>query len=176
MENIWQPIQLKDQKVILEPLQEMDFEALYQVASDPLIWEQHPNPDRYQRHVFENYFKGAMESGGAMLIRDADDRLVIGCSRFYDYDSGGRSVLIGYTFFARSCWGRGYNPAAKRLMLDYAFQFADQVIFHVGANNIRSQKAMERLGAIKTGELEVAYFGEPSKMNFVYTIQSSRME
>jgi RimJ/RimL family protein N-acetyltransferase len=82
-----------------------------------------------------------------------------------------KSVLIGYTFLARSHWGSKYNPALKKLMIQYAFQFVDSVIFHIGANNVRSQKAIERLGASKIDEIEVKYYGEESKLNFVYEIK-----
>ncbi len=165
-----QPFNLSDQWVQLIPLQENDFERLYEVAQDPLIWEQHPNPDRYKREVFLNYFKGAVESKGAFLILNADSQ-VIGCTRFYDYFPEKSEIKIGYTFFSRACWGRPYNRSAKMLMLNHAFQYVDQVIFHVGANNIRSQKAMEKLGAIKIGEELVAYYGEASRNNFVYRIE-----
>ena len=162
---------LENEFVKIQPLKESDFEILYGVACDPLIWEQHPNKDRYKREVFEVFFKGAIESGGAFLVFDKQTNEAIGSSRFYDYNSENKSVLIGYTFFARSHWGSKYNPALKKLMLQYAFQFVDSVIFHIGANNIRSQKAIERLGASKIDELEVKYYGEESKLNFVYQIK-----
>ncbi len=164
---------LSNEKVLLEPLQSTDFERLYQVASDPLVWEQHPNKNRYQRTEFENYFKGAMESGGAFLISDKQSGEVIGSSRFYEWDPGKKNILIGYTFIARHCWGKKYNRFIKDLMLNHAFKYADTVQFHIGALNIRSQIAMERLGGEKIGELEVAYYGEPSKTNFVYEISKS---
>ena len=169
-----QPSYLVNDIVELVPLKQSDFEELYAVASDPLIWEQHPNPDRYKKEVFEVYFKGAIASGGAFLIKDPSTNDILGCTRFYDFNETEKSVLIGYTFFARSCWGKGINHAVKHLMLDHAFQFVDKVIFHVGALNRRSQIAMERLGAIKTGEVEVAYFGEPTKLNFIYTINKEK--
>ena len=165
-----QPSYLVNDIVELVPLKQSDFEELYAVASDPLIWEQHPNPDRYKKEVFEVYFKGAISSGGAFLIMDASTNEIFGCTRFYDFNETEKSVLIGYTFFARSCWGRGINHAVKHLMLDYAFQFVDKVIFHVGANNIRSQKAMEKLGAVNLGLEEVAYYGEATRTNIVYAI------
>jgi RimJ/RimL family protein N-acetyltransferase len=167
-----QPFNLADENVKLIPLREEDFEVLYAVASDPLIWEQHPNPDRYKRDVFLNYFKGAIESKGAFLIKDAFDQ-VIGCTRFYDYFPEQKEIKIGYTFFSRNSWGKPLNRSAKLLMLDYAFQYVDQVIFHVGANNFRSQKAMEKLGAVKVGEELVAYYGEASRNNFVYQISKT---
>jgi RimJ/RimL family protein N-acetyltransferase len=165
-----QPI-LENEFVKIQPLHENDFEILYHVASDPLIWEQHPNKDRYKREVFEIFFKGAIESGGAFLVFDKKTNQVIGCSRFYDMDIAKKHILIGYTFFTRSHWGSIYNPALKKLMINYAFRFMDAVIFHIGGDNIRSQKAILRLGASKINELEVAYYGEPSKLNFVYEIK-----
>ncbi|WP_319799849.1 GNAT family N-acetyltransferase [Flavobacterium sp. N1994] len=157
----------------LVPLQETDFEELYAVASDPLVWEQHPNKLRYQRDVFQNYFEGAMLSKGAFLIRDTKTNGVIGSSRFYDYNEDDHSILIGYTFIGKPFWGIGYNKAIKKLMLDYAFQYVDKVYFHIGAFNYRSQKAIEKIGAIKVDEYEVEYYGEDSKLNFVYLIQKS---
>ena len=169
MENPFQQ-PLYNQFIRLEPLKESDFEILYQVASDPLIWEQHPNPDRYKKEVFENYFKGAITSNGAYLIIDTQTNEVIGSSRFYDYDTKQKELKIGYTFFSRKVWGKYHNKATKLLMLDHALQFVDKVIFHVGSQNIRSRKAMEKLGAIKIREVEVAYFGEATKTNFEYYI------
>ena len=169
-----QPFNLENEWVKLNPLQETDFEALYAVASDPLIWEQHPNPDRYKKDVFQNYFKGAIESNGAFLIKNKLDQ-AIGCTRFYDYFPDKSEIKIGYTFFSRNCWGKPFNKSTKLLMLQYAFQFISSVIFHVGANNIRSQKAMEKLGAIKIGEELVAYYGEASRNNFIYQISKSQL-
>jgi len=165
-----QPTHLHNALVSLRPLSVTDFELLYAVASDPLIWEQHPNPDRYKRDVFQNYFKGAVESGGAFIILNQHEQ-VIGSTRFYDYKPADSEVKIGYTFFARACWGQEFNRSSKLLMLSYAFKFVDRVLFQVGASNIRSQKAMEKLGAIKIGEEEVAYYGEATRLNFVYLIQ-----
>ena len=165
-----QPTYLSHDIVELVPLKQTDFEELYAVASDPLIWEQHPNPDRYKRDVFANFFEGALQSKGAFIIRDKENRAAIGCTRFYDYAPEKSELKIGYTFYARSAWGKGINPVVKKLMLGYAFQFVEKVIFHVGANNIRSQKAMEKLGAINLGLEEVAYYGEATRTNIVYAI------
>jgi RimJ/RimL family protein N-acetyltransferase len=165
-----QPEGLKNEFVTLTPLQQKDFERLYKVASDPLIWEQHPNKNRYRREVFETYFEGAMESGGAFLISDVKTGEPIGSSRYYEYDRDKSSVAIGYTFLARDHWGTTYNRAVKTLMLEHAFSFVENVIFHIGGNNIRSQKAIERLGAKKISELEMSYYGEQQQLNFVYCI------
>ena len=161
---------LQDEKVILRPLMSGDLDVLYAVASDPLIWAQHPNPDRYKREVFEVFFKGAMASDGAFLILDASTGAPIGSSRFYDYMPDKGEVKIGYTFFARKCWSHGFNTAAKRLMTQHAFQWVDRIIFHIGAGNLRSQIAIGRIGAHKIGEEDVSYYGEATKRNFVYAL------
>lgn len=165
-----QPV-LENGLVSLKPLREEDFERLYSVAADPLVWEQHPNKNRYEREVFQNFFKGAMASGGAFLISDVQTGEVIGSSRYYEVDEENGSVAIGYTFFDRKCWGKGHNPATKALMLGHAFTYFDKVIFHIGAENVRSQVAIQRIGAKKIGELVMPYFGEPDRFNFVYCIE-----
>lgn len=161
---------LENENVKLVPLNPNDFEELFSVASDQKIWEQHPNKDRYQREVFEKFFQGAMESKGAFKIMDKSSNEVAGSTRFYDYNPKENSIFIGYTFYATKFWGSKLNPQVKKLMLDYIFQFVDKVNFHVGKDNIRSQKAMEKLGAKKVDEVNVAYFGEPEKLNVVFEI------
>lgn len=167
-----QPI-LESEIVTLLPLEENDFEALFAVASDALIWEQHPNKDRYKKEVFQVYFEGAIASKGAFKIIDNTTEKIIGSTRFYDYNPKDASILIGYTFYSRAYWGTKYNPTVKKMQLEYAFQFVDKVYFHIGAQNIRSQKAIERIGAQKVREIPVAYHGEPEKWNFEYCIEKS---
>ena len=166
-----QPTYLSHDIVELVPLKQTDFEELYTVASDPLIWEQHPNKDRYKRGVFQTYFEGAMESKGALLLIDKRSGEVAGSSRFYDHNETESSLLIGYTFIARKFWGKSYNPAMKALMIDHAFQYVDKILFHIGANNVRSQIAIGRVGAVKQKEISVAYHGEPEKLNFEYLLE-----
>jgi len=165
-----QPV-LENQDYKLIPLQQGDFESLYEVASDPRVWEQHPNPDRYKREVFESFFKGAMESEGAFKIIEKSSGDVLGSTRFYNYDEEDNHIFIGYTFYGTKSWGKGINPQVKKIMLDYIFQFVDKVHFHVGKENLRSQIAMERIGGKKIAEEEVAYYAEPSRTNFVYEIK-----
>ncbi|MCL9809571.1 GNAT family N-acetyltransferase [Flavobacterium luminosum] len=171
-----QPTNLRNTTVQLVPLAETDFEDLYACASDPEVWEQHPNKDRYKRDVFEVFFKGALESGGAFKIVALDSDKVVGSTRFYDYNPKDKSVLIGYTFYAKAYWGKGLNPMVKRLMLDYAFRFVDTVYFHVGSQNKRSQIAMERLDAQKIDEQLIEYYGETPKLNFIYEIRKENWE
>lgn len=165
-----QPV-LENEEFQLIPLQQGDFESLYEVASDPKVWEQHPNKDRYKREVFENFFTGAMESKGAFKIMEKATGDVLGSSRYYDFDEEDNHIFIGYTFYGTKSWGKGINPQVKKLMLDYIFQFVDKVHFHIGKENFRSQTALERLGGQRIAEEEVAYFAEPSRTNFVYEIK-----
>jgi RimJ/RimL family protein N-acetyltransferase len=160
---------LENQQVRLLPLEATDFAALYAVASDPKIWEQHPNKDRWRPEAFGTYFEGAMQQG-ALKIVDKATNSIAGSTRFYGYDAPDDSILIGYTFYATRYWGKGLNLGVKALLLDYIFQFVSKVYFHIGAENVRSQIAIGRLGAEKIAEEEVAYFGEAPKLNFVYRL------
>ncbi|HMQ48937.1 MAG TPA: GNAT family N-acetyltransferase [Saprospiraceae bacterium] len=169
--NPFQSLFFEGERTTARTLTAADFETLYGVASDPLIWEQHPNKDRYQRAVFQNFFEGALKSDGALIIFDKISGTPIGSSRYYDFDAANRQVFIGYTFYSRQVWGKGHNPEVKRLMLDYAFQYVDQVFFHVGKDNIRSRMAMERLQAEYVRDIEVAYYGETPKINVEYVIK-----
>lgn len=126
---------------------EADFEALFAAASDPLIWEQHPVRDRHQRPQFERFFRSGMDSGGALVFRDPDDGSVIGASRFCAHDPAASSVEIGYTFLVRSRWGSGLNRRIKDAMLAHAFARVEHVDFVVGVANLRSRRAVEKLGA-----------------------------
>lgn len=138
---------LEGPTLLLRPLGEGDFEALYAVAADPLLWEQHPEPLRYRRDVFEGFFAAALTSGGALLVTDKQTAKVIGTSRYYDLDAARAEVAIGYTFLARSHWGGASNREMKALMLDHAFSRVRTVWFHVGPANFRSRRALEKIGA-----------------------------
>lgn len=164
-----QPV-LENDSVLLLPLEKNDFEALYEAASDEMIWVQHPNKDRWKRDVFLSFFEGAIKSKGAFKIIDKATNTIAGSSRFYNHNKEENSIFIGYTFYAVPFWGTGLNPVVKKLMMDYIFQYVDKVRFHIGATNFRSQIAITRIGAAKIAEEEVAYYNEPSRLNFVYEI------
>lgn len=148
----WQPNTLENDLVKLLPLTEHDFDRLFSVAADPLIWEQHPSRNRYQENVFRDFFAGALDSKSAFVIVDKSSGNVIGSTRFYDYKEN-ESIAIGFTFLARQYWGGQYNKAVKELMINYAFNYVEAVIFHIGATNLRSQIATMRFGTVKTGEI-----------------------
>jgi RimJ/RimL family protein N-acetyltransferase len=145
-----QPV-LKGELLELRPLRLEDFLDLYAVASDPLIWEQHPIRDRYKEEVFKGFFREALESGGALIAIDCKGGQVIGSSRFHGYNEERNEIEIGWTFLARSHWGGTYNKEMKQLMLRHAFRFVNNVVFLVGPQNVRSQRAMEKIGGIRVG-------------------------
>ena len=146
----FQPV-LKGKLLELRPLRAEDFDDLFAVAADPLIWEQHPAKDRYQQEQFRVFFREALESGGALVAIDTKDGRVVGSSRFHGYDGDKSEVEIGWTFLARSHWGGRYNGEMKQLMLQHAFRFVDRVVFLVGLHNRRSQRAVEKLGGVRVG-------------------------
>jgi RimJ/RimL family protein N-acetyltransferase len=139
--------QLSGDLVELRPLRAEDFDALFQAASDPLIWEQHPESDRYKREVFQRYFVGAIESKGAFAIIDRRTGRIIGSSRYCNLNPAEHEVEIGYTFLERAHWGGAYNRELKTLMLEHALRFVPRVVFVVGEHNHRSRKALEKIGA-----------------------------
>jgi RimJ/RimL family protein N-acetyltransferase len=151
---------LQDDLVQLRPLQEGDFEKLFAVASDPLLWEQHPIKDRYKREVFQIFFDGAVASKSAFLIYEKATGELMGSTRYYDYKPALSQIAIGFTFIARKYWGGKYNFAMKKLMMDYAFHHVDTILYHIGAGNIRSQKALLKLGGKKTREMDLDHNGE----------------
>lgn len=163
-----QPI-LKGELLELRPLRTEDFHDLYAIASDPLIWEQHPIKDRYKEEVFKEFFREALESGGALVAIDSKDGRVIGSSRFHGYDEAKSEIEIGWTFLARSHWGGAYNREMKQLMLGHAFRFVESVIFLVGKENFRSQRAVGKIGGVLMGSRS----DSSGRESFVYQITAS---
>lgn len=131
----------------LRPLRRADWEALYAVACDPLLWVVHPARDRWQEPVFREFFEQAIESGGALAAIDPHHGGIIGSSRYDFRRAGAGEIEIGWTFLARRYWGGATNAVMKRAMLEHAFQYVERVIFVVGAQNLRSRRAMEKIGA-----------------------------
>jgi RimJ/RimL family protein N-acetyltransferase len=162
---------LKGKLIELRPIAPEDWNDLFAVASDPLIWEQHPESVRYKEDVFKVFFKDALESGGAFVVIDTKNKRIIGSTRFHGYDPEKSEVEIGWTFLARKYWGGRYNREMKQLMLAHAFQFVENVVFYVGENNIRSQMATEKIGAIKNGMVKKVYGNRPPSLSVRYVIR-----
>lgn len=160
---------MQGNNLLLRPLLAEDSEALYQAASDPLVWEQHPDPERYKRSQFEkNFLNGALASGSALVVIDKNTLQIVGCSRYYDWDPQNSEVAIGFTFLARSHWGGDTNRELKNLMLDYAFQWAVKVWFHIGRDNWRSRKGTEKIGAVFSHETQKEINGQLHDYAYYY--------
>lgn len=152
--------------ILLNPLKADDFSDLYQAASDPLIWAGHPSKSRYQKEEFSIWFEQSMASGGALVILDKNSGIVIGSSRYYDYDSDKSEVAIGFTFLIRDYWGGTTNRELKTLMIDHAFTQVKTIWFHVDINNLRSQMAMKKIGGIISHTAEKTISGRTSNCLF----------
>jgi N-acetyltransferase len=155
---------LTGKHLLLRPLAPQDFETLFAVASDPLIWAQHPDPARATRAGFQGFFDGALTSRGALVAIDTERHMPIGCSRYHHHVPGER-ISIGYTFLSRSHWGTTANAEMKRLMLRHAFTDVREVLFQVAEHNLRSRRAVEKLGAEVAGTEDAPRFGQ---MHLIY--------
>ena len=161
---------LEGSLIRLRPLRAEDFPELFAVAADREIWAQHPNWDRYKEEVFRDFFRVAMESGGALVVIDKADGRIIGSSRYYGYDQELSEVEIGWTFLARKYWGGVYNGEMKQLMLEHAFRYVKRVIFIIGPTNIRSQRAIEKIGGVRAGSRP----NEAGEERVIYEITADR--
>ena len=157
--------------VELRPLQAEDWDGLFMAAADPLIWEQHPASDRYEEQVFREFFQGALDSNGAFAVIDRNTDKIIGSSRYHNYDPDNSQVEIGWTFLARGYWGGKYNGEMKRLLLEHAFRFVNVVVFRVGATNLRSRKAVERIGGVLTDRRETIVLHGRAIEHVIYRIR-----
>ena len=161
---------LENDLVLLRPLLETDFDLLYRVAKDPLIWEQHPNNDRYKPEVYSRFFEDSMNSKGAIIIIDKSTNNVIGSSRFNPLNNVVNAIEIGWSFLSREYWGGRYNKAIKKLMIDYAFEFVEDIIFYIGKENIRSQKAVIKIGGRRIIEEHLYHLIKDSESDWTYRI------
>jgi RimJ/RimL family protein N-acetyltransferase len=139
---------LTGELTILRPTVPEDWKDMFAVASDPLIWEQHPFHNRWQEPVFRAYFEDALASGGGLTILDKASGTIIGASRYAFPDAVRDEVEIGWTFIARRYWGGTWNREIKRMMLDHIHQYVSGAVFVVGENNMRSRRAMEKIGGV----------------------------
>ena len=163
---------LVGERVRLRPLTPDDRKALFAVASDPLIWEQHPAHDRWKPEVFDAFLDEALAEGGGLIVEDRATGAVIGSTRYSTRLAVPGEIEIGWTFLARAHWGGGGNPEMKRLMLAHAFTVFDAAIFRVGAQNLRSRTALERIGAELTDRRDVAVIDGRRMEHVVYRIES----
>lgn len=162
---------LEGERLLLRPLRPDDWDALYAVASDPLVWELHPANDRWQEPVFREFFANALAGGGALVAIDKSTGDIVGSSRFQGHDpANGGSVEIGWTFLARSHWGGSWNREMKRLMLAHALAQVARVDFRVGETNWRSRRAMEKIGGRLSERDEVIDMAGTPVRHVIYEI------
>lgn len=156
--------------VTLRPLVATDWPALHAAASDPLIWAVHPAHDRWQEPVFRAYFDEALASGGALVAIDPATGTIIGASRYDFGRAGPGEIEIGWTFLARSHWGGSANTAMKALMVGHALRHFERVIFLIGETNLRSRRAMEKIGGMLTPRVDEAIVHSAPVRHLVYAI------
>jgi len=161
---------LADNRVVIRPLCSGDFDALYGISSDPLLWEQHPAKERSTYEGFKKWFEEAMATEKALFIEDRKTGQAVGTSRYREIPEDPRAIEIGWTFIAREFWGRGYNGAIKKLMIDHAFTRYDKIFFFVDKQNYRSQKAVEKLGGKIFSPPENSASAERATRSFIYCI------
>ncbi len=161
---------LENDLVKLTPLEEKDFAALYSIASDPNIWKHHPASNRYKKDAFTLFFNNALSSLGAYIIWDKIEQKIIGSSRFNSIPNRDDIVEIGWSFLAVSYWGRKYNLAFKKLMIDYALTKFSDVLFYVDIENIISQKAMVNLGATQVSPCGTQHIPGKRSNTYIYYI------
>ncbi|MEL6540083.1 MAG: GNAT family N-acetyltransferase [Pseudomonadota bacterium] len=168
---------LEGERVLLRPLQEDDWHALFAVASDPAVWEQHPIHDRWREEVFVGFFAEALAEKGALVVIDKASAAIIGSSQFRIVeDEDGECPEVGWTFFAPKVWGKGINPEVKRLMLTHAFQSYDYVQFKIGETNYRSRIAAEKIGAVRTRKTHLAQYQGKRVLHLVYAMTKEQFE
>lgn len=171
-----QPTLIGD-NLMLRPLTKSDWEAMYAVASDPLLWELHPAWDRYKEPVFREYFAGAIRSRGALAVIDRATGSIIGGSRYANFVPERNEIEIGWSFLARDYWGGAFNRELKVLMLTHAFRFFDSIRFNIGATNVRSRRAIEKIGARLDGEyVPEAINGVPPVLHVIYRLNREEAE
>ena len=167
---------LKGNLVTLRPLRPEDWDEMFAVASDPLIWEVHPERHRYEERIFRIFFDGALECGSAFSILENESNRIIGSSRYFGHDRARDEIEIGWTFLARRFWGGAYNREIKQLMLDYAFGIVGTVVFWVGESNARSRRAMEKIGGVLREETRVRDYTSGPCTHVVYEIRKPQAE
>jgi RimJ/RimL family protein N-acetyltransferase len=153
------PVTLEGRWVRLEPLRADHLDALTLVAGDAEIWTWFPWPLDQQDYMRE-WLDSALEAAAhgdelPFVIAERESGTIIGSTRFMDIRPGHRAVEIGSTWLETRWWRTAMNSEAKYLMLLHAFGAWGclRVALKTDLLNVRSQRAIERLGAVREGVL-----------------------
>ena len=154
------PVVLSGHLVRLEPMHEKHLKDLSEVGLDPEIWRWMLYGQMTTEQDLKNWIKEILgrQAKGKDLpfsVFQISSGRAIGCTRFMNVEAIHRSLEIGGTWYGRAFQGSGVNAEAKYLLLTYAFETLGcvRVQFKTDARNIQSQRAIERLGAVKEGVL-----------------------
>lgn len=164
---------LTSETLLLRPLVATDWDAIFAAASDPLIWALHPVHDRYTEASFRPYFATQLAGGGTLIIVDRHSSDVIGWSTYGNHSAERSRVEIGWTFLIRAHWGTSTNRDMKHLMLAHAFDHVDTVTFRIGPDNLRSRRAIEKIGGVLTDETDDIIIHGKAITHVVYAIHKA---
>jgi RimJ/RimL family protein N-acetyltransferase len=167
---------LTGQFVDMRPAAAEDFAPLYALAADPAVWELHPQHDRWRPEVFRAFFDDGLASGGALVAICKATGAVAGWSRYSALYALPGEIEIGWTFLGRAFWGGAHNSDMKRIMLAHAFRFVDQVIFRVGETNLRSRRAVEKLGSLLTDRTSITESASGRSVNLYYALPKAAFQ
>jgi len=153
---------LRGQYVYLETLQPKHMDFLKSLARDARLWEYTKTLllDETFDYQFEKYMQAAFDdraTGGqhSFVIRQTSDDAIIGMTRYYKIEPVHKRLSIGFTWYIPDVWGKVYNKECKLLLLQYAFEelHFQRVEFEVAHQNVRSQKAVEKIGGVHEARL-----------------------
>lgn len=150
---------LDNEVILLKPLEEHDIAGILTAGSYPEVWKHLPTIIENEQDV-HNFVDKALQ--GKLLnkefpyvIVDKKSGEIIGSTRFMDIDESHQRVEIGFTWLTPAYWRTTVNTNCKYLLLSYCFEVLDlrRVQIKTDYENTRSQKAIERIGAVKEGIL-----------------------
>lgn len=150
---------LENEFVLLSPLTLKNYQELIPVASQEKLVQYSPS-DIYTPETLQNYVTIALEQKERMIsipfiIFDKTRQQYAGSTRYMNIHWKNKVLEIGSTWIGKEFQGSGLNTQMKHLMIDYAFDIMDfeKVEFRIDERNIRSRKAVEKLGGILEGIL-----------------------
>ena len=153
------PVRLDGMRISLEPLAYEHYDALCAAGLDPDLW--HATTIRMTSAAdMREYLDRAMATAVArtaipFTIRVREGGAVAGMTRLYNFVPDHRRIEIGFSWIVRPWQGTGINVEAKFLLLRHAFEEWQlvRVQLKTAASNLRSQRAIEKLGAVREGLL-----------------------